>query len=155
MIPDLAVIRSEVEAMAGEVRDSAGEGERASARRLADRLREAGAPEVSVDPYSYQGTYAIAHALHAAAGLAAARLGGARGALLGLGALASLELEASGRLQWIRRVLPAGEGANVVARLPAARASSGIRRSPRPAPPAGCARGASRASCARRPRASR
>lgn len=119
MRPDLDAIRAEVEAMASEARASAGAGERASARRLAGRLREAGAAEVAVEPFRYQGTYGHAHALHAAAGMVAARLGGVRGALLGLGALASLELEASGRRQWIRRLLPAGEGATVVARLPA------------------------------------
>lgn len=119
MGPDLDAVRADVGAMAGEVRDSAGEGERASARRLAGRLRDVGVDDVAVEPYSYQGTYGVAHALHSAAGLAAARLGGARGALLGLGALASLELEASGRAQWLRRLLPAGEGANVVARLAA------------------------------------
>lgn len=119
MTPDHDAIRAEVEAMASQVRGSGGEGERASARRLADRLREAGAAEVAVEPFRYQGTYAHAHALHAAAGLLAARLGGLRGALLAGAALASLELEASGRLQWVRRLLPADEGANVVARLPA------------------------------------
>lgn len=57
-------------------------------------------------------TYAWIHALHAAAGL--------RGGLAALAALASLELEGSGRASWMRRVLPAGEGANVAARIPAA-----------------------------------
>ena len=89
-------------------RDSAGAGERASAAWLAERLEEAGAADVRVEPYRFQGTYGVAHALHALAGLVAP-----------LPALVSLELEASGRLQWIRRLLPAGEGANVVARVPA------------------------------------
>lgn len=97
-------------------RDSAGAGEREAAAWLAGRLREVGARDVRVEPFRYQGTYAWAHAAHAAAGLLAARL---RSRTLALAALASLELEASGRNQWIRRVLPASEGANVVARVPA------------------------------------
>ncbi len=120
LAPDLAAIRAEVETMAGAVRDSAGAGERASAARLASRLAAAGASDTRVESFRYQGTYGHAHALHAVAGLLAARLGGARGGLLGLAALASLELEASGRRQWLRRLLPAEEGANVVGRLPAA-----------------------------------
>ncbi|HEX8102010.1 MAG TPA: M28 family peptidase [Solirubrobacteraceae bacterium] len=105
-------LRADVEHLAALVRDSAGPGERASAAWIARRLREEGAEAVDVEPFRYQGTYAWAHAAHAAAGLA--------GGWAAAAALLSLDLEASGRLQWLRRVLPAGEGANVVARLPAA-----------------------------------
>jgi len=112
-------IRADVGALAAMTRDSAGPGERASAAWIAGRLRDAGAQDVRVEPFRYQGTYAWAHAAHAAAGLAGARLGGVRGAVLALAALVSLEHEVSGRSQWIRRLLPAGEGANVVARVPA------------------------------------
>jgi hypothetical protein len=101
-------------------RDSAGMGERASARWIARRLEEVGAADTRVEPFRYQATYAWAQGLHAAAGLAAVRLRGVPGAALALGALVSLELEVSGRRQWLRRLLPSGEGANVVARLPAA-----------------------------------
>jgi hypothetical protein len=105
-------LREDVTHLAGMTRDSAGPGERASAAWLAGRLRALGAHDVRVEPYRYQGTYAWVHALHVAAGL------------LGPGALAaaaaiSLELDASGRNQWLRRLLPTGEGANVVARAPA------------------------------------
>jgi hypothetical protein len=113
-------LRADVEHLAGMVRDSAGPGERASAAWIAGRLREAGASDVRIEPFRYQGTYAWAHAAHAAAGLGAAVRGGLPGTALGLAVLASLEAEASGRSQWIRRILPAGEGANVVARIPAA-----------------------------------
>ena len=88
-------------------RDSAGAGERASAAWLAERL----GPEARIEPYRSQPTYAAAHALHYAAALA--------GGPLALAALASLELEVSGRAQWVRRLLPATEGANVVWRRPA------------------------------------
>jgi hypothetical protein len=39
--------------------------------------------------------------------------------LLALAALFSFDADQSGRCQWLRRVVPAGEGANVVARVPA------------------------------------
>ena len=113
-------MRADVAAFAAITRDSAGPGERASAALIAARLHAVGAGEVAIEPFRYQGSYAAAHALHAAAGLVAARRGGPAGAALALAALASLELEASGRNQWLRSLLPAGEGANVVARVPAA-----------------------------------
>jgi Peptidase family M28 len=122
--PDLAAVRADVEALAAMSRGSASAGERASAAWVAARLQEAGASDVRVETFAYQGTYAWAHSLHAAAGLAAMALRGWRGAALAAGALVSLELEASGRRQWVRRLLPAGEGANVVARVP----SPGPRR---------------------------
>jgi hypothetical protein len=55
-------------------------------------------------------------ALHFAAGLAAAALGSRA---LALATLASFDAEYSGRRQWLARVMPAGEGANVVGRVPA------------------------------------
>ncbi|HLM51192.1 MAG TPA: hypothetical protein VK279_11645, partial [Solirubrobacteraceae bacterium] len=60
-----------------------------------------------VEPYRYQSSYAGAHLLHLAAGLT--------GRVAAAAALVSLELEASGRRQWLRRRLPAGEGRNVTA----------------------------------------
>jgi hypothetical protein len=116
MPPFDSALRADVQTLAAMTRDSAGPGERQAAAWLATRLRDAGARDVTIEPFRYQGTYAWAHAAHAAAGLLAARL---RSRTLALAALVSLELEASGRNQWIRRVLPASEGANVVARLPA------------------------------------
>jgi Peptidase family M28 len=113
-------LRSDVEALAAMTRGSASPGERASAEWIAGRLREAGAADVRLQTFRYQGTYAGAHAVHVAAGLVAARRGGALGAALAAGALASLELEASGRAQWVRRLLPSSEGTNVVARIPPA-----------------------------------
>jgi Peptidase family M28 len=113
-------LRSDVEALSAMTRGSASPGERASAEWIAGRLREAGASDVRLETFRYQGTYAGAHALHLAAGLVAARRGRVLGAALAAGALASLELEASGRAQWIRRLMPSAEGTNVVARVPAA-----------------------------------
>ena len=97
-------------------RGSAGAGERLSARWVADRLRQAGAEQVTVEPYRYQGTFAGAQGAHFAAGALAA-LAGSRA--LAAATLVSFELEYSGRAQWLRRLLPAGEGASVMGRLPA------------------------------------
>ncbi len=106
-------LEHDVEALCALVRDSAGPGERAAAALAAERFSEAGVPDVRVTPYRYQTTYAWVHVLHLAAGLAGR-------APLSLAALTSLALEADGRCQWLRRLLPKSEGANVVARIPAA-----------------------------------
>lgn len=122
-VRDLSALRADVEALAAMTRDSAGPGERASAAWIAGRLREAGAVDARVEAFRYQGTYAGAHGAHVAAGLAALTLPRVAGAAASLAVLASLEREASGRGQWVRRLLPATEGANVLARIPAAGAA--------------------------------
>jgi hypothetical protein len=85
--PDLQAIRGDVAALAAMERSSAREGERASAAWLAGRLAELGVGQVSVEPYRYQSSYALAHSVHNAAGLLAARVGGPAGAALGLATL--------------------------------------------------------------------
>src|SRR5205807_7734198 len=85
------------------------------------RFEQRGAASVETQPYRYQPTYTLAHALHNLAGLLACTLGGPAGGALAVAALASFEREVGGRSQWIRTFLPAGEGANVVARIPARR----------------------------------
>ena len=112
----MGTLRSDVQALAAIERGSATAGERASAQWVAERLREVGARDVRVEPFRYQTTFAHAQALHFAAGALAA-VGGSRA--LAAAAFVSFELEYSGRSQWLRRLLPAGEGANVVGRLPA------------------------------------
>jgi peptidase M28-like protein len=116
-------LRPDVEALAAIARGSASPGERASAEWMAGRLRDEGAADVELETFRYQGTYAFAHAAHLVVGLVAARRNGAGARAAALAALASLELEASGRAQWLRRILPAGEGVNVVGRVPAAEES--------------------------------
>jgi hypothetical protein len=118
-----ARLRRDVEALAAMARGSASAGERASGEWIAGRLREAGAQDAGLEAFRYQGTYAGAHALHVVAGLLGARRGGFLGSALALAALASLEADACGRSQWLRRFLPAGE-TNVVAHVPAAAAST-------------------------------
>jgi peptidase M28-like protein len=114
-----ASLRADVEALAAMSRGSASPGERLSAEWIAGRLRSAGASGVALETFRYQSTYAWAHAAHIAAGLLGSRRGGVLGSALPTAALASLELDASGRNQWLRRVLPASEGTNVIARIPA------------------------------------
>jgi hypothetical protein len=109
-------LRYDIEALAGMERGSATAGERRSAQWVAGRLRQQGAEEVRLEPFRYQHTFAHAQAAHFGIGVLAA-LGRRR--LLAALALASFELEYSGRQQWLRRFLPAAEGTNVIARLPA------------------------------------
>lgn len=116
---DDARLRADVAALAAMRRDSAGPGERASAEWVAQRMRAAGVEQVRTEPYRYTPTYAPAYGLHAAAIATGAALGGWRGRALALAAIASYELDASGRAQPLRRLLPRGEGANAVGRIPA------------------------------------
>jgi hypothetical protein len=104
-------LRGDVEALAALDRRSASAGERESAAWCARRLAEAGAVDVELRPFRYQHSFGPTHALH----LAFAALG----RLPAAAALAGFELDYSGRAQPLRRLLPAGEGANVVARIPA------------------------------------
>lgn len=112
-------LRGDVEALAALDRRSASAGERASAAWCAERLGAAGAADVRLQPFRYQHSFGHAHALH----FAAATLGRLPAAL----ALAGFELDYSGRAQPLRRLLPKGEGANVVARIPAAPAAEAPR----------------------------
>lgn len=104
-------LRDDVETLAALDRRSASAGERAAAAWCADRLRQAGATDVQIQPYRYQHSFGHAHAIH----FAGAALGRIPAAL----ALAGFELDYSGRAQPLRRLLPKGEGANVVGRIPA------------------------------------
>lgn len=111
-------LRDDVAALAAMRRDSAGAGEREAAGWIAGRLREAGVEDVAVEPFRGQRHFGPAQAVPGLAGLLGARIGGLPGAFIAAGALAALELDGSGRAQPLRRWLPAGEGANVVARIP-------------------------------------
>jgi hypothetical protein len=101
-------VRQDVEALAGMFRGSASPGERAAAELVAQRLRERGVTDVELSSFRGRGTYAWAHAAHAVAAMA--------GGPVALVALASLELEASGRGQWVGRLLPSSPGTTLVAR---------------------------------------
>jgi hypothetical protein len=109
-------LREDIEALAGLERRSASPGERRSAEWVARRLREEGLADVRLETFSYQHTFALAQALHFGVGLAAALT---RRRWVAAAALASFELDYSGRSQWLRPLLPSTEGTNVVGRLPA------------------------------------
>ena len=113
---DLERIRADVHALAAMTRDSAGAGERRSAAWLAGRLREQGA-QVEVQSYRGAPTFGHVTALLAATALAGSLTRWRLPA--GAAVLALWEADASGRARPLRRALPRGEGANVVARVPA------------------------------------
>ena len=98
-------------------RGTASPGEVAAAEWGARRLAEAGAVDVRVERFRYQRSIAERNVPHLAAGLVAARVGSP---LLALAALVSFELDFGGRSQWLRHLVFAGEGANAIARVPAA-----------------------------------
>jgi hypothetical protein len=116
---DLSRVRPDVEALAAMERGSAA-AEKPQIEWLARRLRDAGAHQTHVETFRHQRRWIWRHAAHTVAGMGAAAVGGRAGGALAAGAMASYELELSGRNQWTARFLPSGEGANVVARVPAA-----------------------------------
>ena len=107
------MIAEDIRALAGMVRDSADAGERAAAAWVHARLLEAGVEDVAREPYRWPRTYVWSHLAHALCGLSRRRW-------VRLLAAISYELEVSGRLQWSQRLMPQGNGVNVVARIPAA-----------------------------------
>jgi Peptidase family M28 len=119
--PDAAAIAADVSALAAQHRDSAGAGERAAAPWVRDRLAAAGAADAHIEPYRGRATYGWSFAAHTAAGAVAARRGGPVARAVALGALWSLERDASGRSPWRRRIAGGAAGANAVARVPARR----------------------------------
>ena len=112
-VPDRS-LEADVEALCRIVRDSAGAGRARGRRLVAARLEEVGAADVTVAPYRSRTTYAWVHGVHLAAGLP-----GARAALAG-GPGSRWSSTWAGSGSGSGGCCPAGEGANVVARLPAA-----------------------------------
>ncbi len=96
---------------------SASEGERRSAEWVAGRLRELGAEDVAVEPYRGAATTAPRTPLLFALGA----LGSAPPGRRWPSPCSSSSTAAALRL--LRRLLPAGDGANVTGRLPGARAA--------------------------------
>ena len=93
------------------VRGSADAGERAAAEWVRERLRTIGVDDVALEPYRWPRTHVWAQVPHLLASLG--------GPLVRAAALISYELDQSGRVQWVQRFLPKGDGVNVVARVPA------------------------------------
>lgn len=105
-------------------RGSATPGERAAAEWGAARLREIGAADLALHEFRYQRSWAARHVPHFVTGALAAAWGGPPGALLGVAAAASFELDFGGRSQWLAEFVPQGTGTNVTARI----AARGARR---------------------------
>jgi acetylornithine deacetylase/succinyl-diaminopimelate desuccinylase-like protein len=116
---DLARMRRDVVELAAMQRGSAA-ADKPQVEWLERRLRDAGAHEVHTETFRFQRRWIWRYGAHGAAGVGAAALGGPVGAGLAAATLASVELDVSGRNTWLGRMLPGGEGANVVARIPAA-----------------------------------
>jgi acetylornithine deacetylase/succinyl-diaminopimelate desuccinylase-like protein len=116
---DFGSLRGDVEALAAMERGSAAP-EKPQVIWLERRLREAGAHDVRSESFRFQRRWIWRYGAHGGAGIGAALLGGPLGAGLAAATLASVELDVSGRSTWTARFLPGGEGANVVARIPAA-----------------------------------
>ena len=94
-------------------------GERRSAELLATRLTEAGAVGVAVTEFRAQSSWVPTHLAHLIGAVAASAASGVWARCASAAIALSYELEVSGRNQWLRRVLPAGRGASVSARVPA------------------------------------
>jgi hypothetical protein len=116
---DLDRLRSDVETLAAMERGSAAV-QPPQVAWIEGRLRDSGAHETHKESFRFQRRWIWRHGAHAAAGIGAAVAGGPAGAALAAATLASLELELSGRSSWTSRFLPAADGTNVVARIPAA-----------------------------------
>jgi acetylornithine deacetylase/succinyl-diaminopimelate desuccinylase-like protein len=116
---DLARMRRDVVELAAMERGSA-TADKPQVEWLERRLRDAGAHEIHTETFRFQRRWIWRYGAHGAAGVGAAALGGPVGAGLAAATLASVELDISGRSTWLGKMLPGGEGANVVARIPAA-----------------------------------
>ena len=116
---DLTRIRSDIETLAAMERGSAAE-DKPQVEWLERRLRDAGAHELHTETFRFQRRWIWRYGAHGGAGIGAALIGGPAGAGLAAATLASVELDISGRSTWLARLLPGGEGANVIARIPAA-----------------------------------
>ena len=116
---DFGRLRADIEALAAMERGSAAE-DKPQVAWIESRLRDAGAHEIRTERFFFQRRWIWRYGAHAGAGIGAAALGGPLGAGLAGAALASIELDVSGRSTWLARFMPRGEGVNVVARIPAA-----------------------------------
>jgi Peptidase family M28 len=112
-------LRHDVQQLAAFDRRTTSSGERRSAEWISHRLKDIGATDIAVTEFRSQSSWAPANAAYALAALAAGTVGGASARLLAAVLAASYELEVSGRNHWARRLLPAGQGVSVTARIPA------------------------------------
>jgi hypothetical protein len=114
-----ARLRRDVEMLVGFDRRTVGWGERESARLLAARLAEIGAKDIATTTFPTQSSWAPAYLTYLAVGANLALLSHPAARVAAAGLAAVYELEVSGRLNWVKRMLPARRGTSVSARIPA------------------------------------
>ncbi|MFD4440235.1 M20/M25/M40 family metallo-hydrolase [Nocardia sp. NPDC058519] len=112
-------LRRDVEQLVGLDRRTIGRGERESAHYLADRLAEIGAKDITTTTFRTQSSWAPAHLAYLAVGAELALLSHPAARVAGAAVAAAYELEVSGRLNVVKRLLPARRGTSVWARIPA------------------------------------
>jgi hypothetical protein len=121
-----ARLRADVEALSAIDRRATTEGERESAKWVADQLRAAGAGDVLLSSYRAHSTWAVTLGVHSAVVLAASLAGGLVSRVVAVAAAVSLEADATGRGPWLRKLLPGKrDGTNVHARVSTARTKRG------------------------------
>ncbi|RDI67995.1 M28 family metallopeptidase [Nocardia pseudobrasiliensis] len=108
----------DVAALARLDRRTTGPGEHRSAELIAARLTEAGAKTVEITGFRSQSSWAPTHLAHLIAAVTASFLPGPLKRSAAVATAVSYELDVSGRSHWLRRLLPAGRGVSVSARLP-------------------------------------
>lgn len=114
-------LRCDVEQLTCLDRRTSTPGERRSAEWIARRLRdEIGVADVAITGFRTQSSWAPAQIAYSVAAMAAGLVPGLFGRLLALAISTSYELDISGRNHWLRRLLSAGQGVSVTARIPAA-----------------------------------
>lgn len=114
-----ARLRRDVEQLVTLDRRTVGSGERASARYLAERLTEIGAKDIALSTFRTQTSWAPAHLTYLAFGADLAVLAHPAARVAGAALALAYELEVSGRIRWVKRLLPARAGTSVSARIPA------------------------------------
>ncbi|MFC9872971.1 M20/M25/M40 family metallo-hydrolase [Nocardia salmonicida] len=112
-------LRRDVEQLVGSDRRTIGRGERESAHYLAARLAEIGAEDIATTTFRTQSSWAPAHLAYLAIGADLALLPHTAARVAGAAVAAAYELEVSGRLNVVKRLLPARRGTSVSARIPA------------------------------------
>jgi hypothetical protein len=110
-------LRSDVEALVALDRRAGSDGERRSAEWIAEALRDIGAQDVAMSGFRTQSSWVPAHVAHLLLGVVAGLIPGLGARLAAAAITASYELDVSGRNHWLRRLLPAGHGVSVTARL--------------------------------------
>lgn len=109
----------DVSGLAALDRRTTTKGEEESATWIASQLREIGTDAVTLHRFRSQTSWAPTHLGHITLGLIANLLPGRFARLASTAVAVSYELDVSGRNHWLRRLIPAGTGISVSARIAA------------------------------------